>query len=60
MLLEGDLDLRLTVSNSDFKGAMNRNLKRRPSRSDGNLEIGGTYGYWDNNVGAAELISSLG
>jgi len=59
MLLEGDLDLRLTVSSSDVEGPMNRNIKRRSSRSDGNLEIVDTQGDWDNDVGAAELTFSL-
>jgi hypothetical protein len=59
MLLGGDLDLRLTISSSDVKGTMNRNIEHRSSRSDGNLEIGGTYGDWDNDVSAAELTFSL-
>ena len=59
MLLEGDVDLRLTVSSSDVEGPMNRNIKRRSGRSDGNLEIGGTYGDWDNDVDAAELAFFL-
>jgi hypothetical protein len=55
MLLQGDLDLRLTVSSSNVEGSTNRNIERRSSRSDGNLEISGTYGDWDNDIDAAEL-----
>lgn len=59
MLLERDLDLRLTVSSSDVKGPTNMNIVLRSSRSDGNSEIGGTYADWDNDIDTAQLAFFL-